>query len=133
MKTTHFLLTMIGCAVLTHGVAYADPSSATTAQPPSGDPNTKVSDHQPGSSPPAVVAPGGSAGNKTVIKQAVRSQGTVSLNGTSSKNANNRGPNPSVIGGPANSTKNTAAISGKSANPTKNMVAINGTGMNHKH
>jgi hypothetical protein len=116
MKTTNFLCMMIGCAVLTRGIGYADPSSTAAAQPPSGNPNPTVGDHQLGSSPPAVAARGGSVGNKTVNNQAVCPQGTVSLNGTSSKNANNRGPSPAVIGGPANSTKNPAAINGSSMN-----------------
>jgi hypothetical protein len=113
MKSTHFLFTMIGCAVLTHGIGYADPSSATTAQPPSGN--------------------RGSVVNKTVINQAVRPSSAVPPTGTSPKIAGNRGPGPAVIGGPANLTKNTAVISGKSANPTKNTMAINGTGMKRKH
>jgi hypothetical protein len=116
MKTTHFLFTMIGCAVLMNGIGYADPSSATVAQPPSGSPNTKVSNHQPGSSPPAVVAPGGSVGNKTDINRAVRPPSAVSLTGPSPKNASNRGSNPAIIGGPANSMKNTVAINGSSMN-----------------
>jgi hypothetical protein len=117
---------MIGCVVLMHGVGYADPSSSASAQPPSGNPNTTVSnhprdagrDHQLGLSPPAGAALGGLVQNKTVNNRIlpVRPLGTVSPTGPSSKNVHNRGPSPAAIGGPGDSTKNTAAINGSSMN-----------------
>jgi hypothetical protein len=116
MKTAHFLFTMIGCAVLTQGVGYADPSSATSAQPPFGNPNTTVSDHQLVSSPSAGTARGGAVENKTVNNRVVHPQGAVSLTRPSPRNAPNRNPSPAVIGGPGNSTKITAAINGSSMN-----------------
>jgi hypothetical protein len=121
MKTTHFLFAMISCAVLTQGIVHAGPSSAT------------VSDHQPGSSPPAATALGDFVGNKVANNSAVRPTSAIPPTGTSPKKTSNPGSGAVVIGGPANPTKNTAAISGKSASPTKNTAAINGTGMNHKH
>jgi len=108
MKTPAFLFTMIGCAVLMHGVGYADPSGAT------------VSDHQPGSSLLVGAAHGESVGNNTVNNHTspVRPPTAVPLTGPSSGNMRKHGPGPAVIGGLANSTRNTAAI--------------NGTGMKHR-
>jgi hypothetical protein len=126
MKTAGFYFMTIGCAVLIQGVGYAGPSSAAAAQPPSGNFKTPVWDHppgaghgrQPGSSPPDGTAHRESVGNKTASDRAVPPPGTVLLTEPLPKNARSQGSSPVIIGGPANSTKN--------------MAAINGTGMNRK-
>jgi hypothetical protein len=94
MKTTYFLFTMIGCAVLMQGIGYADPSSTASKQPPSGSPNMAVN-------------------NRTLP---VRLPVTIPLTGPSPKNVRNRGPSPAVIGGLATSIKSTAAINGSNMN-----------------
>jgi hypothetical protein len=105
MKTTGFLFTMIGCAVLMQEAGFADSPSAT------------VSNHQPGSGLPADVARGEFIGNKTVNHH---TPPVVPLTGSPFKNERNRGSTFAIIGGPANSSlKNSLAV-------------ISGAGVKHK-
>jgi hypothetical protein len=116
MKTVHFHFTMIGYALLTYGVAYADPSSAVAAQPSVRIPNMAVSDHLLGSSPPAGAARGGPVGNKPANYRVVSLPSTALPNGSSSKNMRGQNSGPVVIGGLVNSAKSTVAINGSSLN-----------------
>jgi hypothetical protein len=143
---THFLFTMIGCAMLMPGVSYADPPKASAAATP-GQPEIarrfnagSTADHDP--------VPKGTTQNITPVRPSPRDMPmgrTVpgaetpgyshsvpsGQTKSSSKNMLNPVSGAAIIGGPANPMKAAPSIAG-AVNPAKNTAAVSGTGMKRK-
>jgi hypothetical protein len=114
MKTTSVLFTTMVCAALMHGTGYAAPSDPVPEQPPS--------EYRQKSIHPKIAS-----GNLSGLHQntssnnralSMRPPSVGPLPWPSFKNVRNHSSSPAIIGGSANSTRDTAAI--------------NGTGMNRK-
>ena len=125
MKT--FCITTM-CAALLLGTACA----ARADLPPAGPENTGNL-HQAGSNKSAAALPGKPDQTASHPALPVPPPSTASHVQPPLKNMHNRSSSLTIIGGPAGSTRNTAAGIGGVAISAKSTAAIKGTGMNRTH
>jgi hypothetical protein len=115
MKTARFLFKMIGCVLLLYGIGHAAPDTKHVGQkhshsaPSNATSATAKNAHQPDSRGLVSFLHPAIAGNHAA---AVRPTSILRTAGPSLKQARHQGGNPAIIGGPAHSSRSTAAING---------------------
>ena len=129
MKIRHFFLTMIGCVALAQNASFAAPSSLAS----DGKDASEVAENlQPSKSGAAAKEKSAANENTKALAPAVPPRSVISPAGQSLKNAPNRGSSPAIIGGPADSRKNAAALVGGTAKPAGKTTVVDGTAVNRK-